>query len=108
MGEAKEVPLLVPIVPLDVITVAPEPLAIKSGLIRPSLVGPCDENVERIPWESTAPTERIESASAGQLIYFQLLAPSFPAAATTIIPTRAEIFAAREITLVLPSRSEYV
>ena len=105
MGDEKLVPDDVATWPFEFMTVAPKPRAATSGLMRPSAEGPWLLNAARIPKTSTAPTARMESASAGAEMYFQLELPSFPAEMHKIIPVRAAATAACEMGVVRPSMS---
>ena len=105
MGDEKLVPDDVAIWPFEFMTAAPKPRAETSGLMRPSKDGPWLLNPARMPNWSTAPTAKIESASAGAEMYFQLELPSLPAEIQSIIPVRAAATAASEMGVLRPSMS---
>ena len=84
------------------------PCAQTEGFTRPSEVGPYEEKDAIYLFSSTAPTDNIESASAGAPRYFQLPFPSFPTELQTIIPFLAAIVAPIVDGFVLPSKSWYV
>jgi len=83
----------------------PIPLAITSGLMRPSEVGPRELKLATMPSASTAPTASTLSPSAGAEMYCQMSLPSLPAATTTTTPLPAARSAARVMGAVLPSMS---
>src|SRR5882672_12945105 len=64
-GVANDVPLRRPTRPPPVAAQTSTPGAAKSGFMRPSAVGPREEKFARPPNESSAPTARTESPSAG-------------------------------------------
>ena len=70
-GAENEVPLDVAIVPLVVPTTVPSPIEETSGFILLSKLGPNELKLAFKPDLSTAPTAKIESASAGAETYFQ-------------------------------------
>jgi hypothetical protein len=74
-GAEKEVPLNDPIVPDGWTPIVDKPIATTSGLIRKSKDGPIELNETRIPVRSTAPTLKMESASAGAEMYFHETLP---------------------------------
>ena len=112
-GQEKDVPdhTLYPVGTLALAVYTLTPIAITSGLMRPSAVGPYELNDARIPPEFTAPAVRTLSPSAGAISVFGWPAratASFPAEFTTMIPLATAISAARVITVVFPSMSLHV
>src|SRR5947207_2657178 len=85
----------------------PDPIAIRSGLMRPSELGPIEEKLVLTLLRSTAPIASTLSpfASAGAMILRQGWLPSLPAAFTTRMPLAAAISAARVMVVVWPSMS---
>ena len=79
-----------------------------SGFIRPSAVGPNEENDTRLPSIVVAPTARTLSPSAGAVTYCQSSFPELPALLTTKNPFLAARSAAIVIGVVLPSISSIV
>src|ERR1043166_1610539 len=102
-GDENEVPPVVPIPPRSEATVATTPRAQTSGLIRPSYVNPRPLKFAITPLESTAPTERTLSASAGAVILNHGGPPALPALLDTKIPLLAAQSAALVMIVVLPS-----
>ena len=92
----------IPIVPSVKPTTVEDPIATTSGFIRPSKLGPIELKDDLLPKAVTEPTVKMESASAGAVMYFQLLAPSFPALIVTKIPLLAAHPAAFETRVDLP------
>src|SRR5690606_17738483 len=101
----KEVPLDEPGFTTCRQIVTPLPKAARSGLMRPSAVGPVELKLDLSSLLVTDPTASIPSASAGAVMVFQLPLPSFPALLTTNIPFWAASVAPCVIMAVFPSRS---
>src|SRR5690606_27997373 len=85
-GLLKEVPLEKLGLSTCLQMVTPLPSATRSGLIRPSAVGPVELKLDFSSWLVTEPTAKIPAASAGAVIVSQLPLPSFPALLTTKMP----------------------
>ena len=100
-GVANDVPFSRPTWSIPVTTQTATPGAVKSGLMRPSAVGPRDEKNAIVPSESSAPMANTESPSAGVQIDREP-GPSFPAAVTTRIPRCAAMSAATVVTATSP------
>src|SRR6266542_108204 len=91
--------------PGPVTTQTATPGAVKSGLSRPSAVGPRLEKKAMLPSESSAPMVSAESASPG-VQTVRNPGPSLPAAVTTMIPRRAAASTATVVTAMSPLRSD--
>ena len=98
----------VPIVPSMKPTEVDDPMATTSGFTRPSKLGPVELKVDKVPSAFTEPTVKMESASAGAVMNFQLLDPSFPALMVQRIPLLAAQAAALETSVDLPFKSEWL
>src|SRR5690606_1948914 len=105
IGAAREVPLGIPRPPDGLITETPMPIAPTSGFILPSADGPIELIGLLTPFAFVAATASTCSLSAGVVIVFQALLPSFPALETTTSPRSDAHCAARAITVVFPSRA---
>ena len=101
-GAENDVPFKLEIFPFDRLATVPRPIAETSGLILLSKLGPVELNEALNPVRSTAPTLNMESASAGDEMYFQLADPSFPAEMVQIIPRLLAQTAANVLRAVLP------
>src|SRR5690606_42116633 len=86
-------------------TDTPIPIAPTSGFILPSAEGPTELIGLLTPFALVAATARTRSLSAGVVMIFHELFPSFPALETTAIPRSEAHCAARAITVVFPSRA---
>lgn len=74
-GAEKDVPFKDPMPPDGSPVIVANPMAATSGLMRKSAEGPMELKEARSPVLSTAPTLKMESASAGAVMYFH---ESFP------------------------------
>src|SRR6266513_4416581 len=106
-GVANDVPSSRRTWPFPVTVQTATPGAVKSGLIRPSAVGPREENTAILPSESSAPAASTESPSAGVQIEREP-GPLFPAAVTTRMPRCAAMSAATVVTATSPFNSDGV
>src|SRR5262245_31849280 len=106
-GHERDVPLAVPTeLPEPAIAqYVPTPCATTSGFVRLSHVGPRDENPAMVLFVSTAPTETMLSASAGQVTLVTPSAPSLPIELQTTMPRRCAMTAPCVTIEVRPSMS---
>ncbi len=107
IGVANDVPLSRRTVPPPFTTQTATPGAVRSGLRRPSAVGPRDENPAMLPSESSAPAVMMESASPG-VTSVRNPEPLLPAAVTRRMPRRANCSAATLVTATSPLSCEGV
>ena len=89
-GVENDVPSRRPTWPWPVTTHTATPGPVKSGLMRPSAVGPREEKIAMAPSESSAPMASTESPSAG-VHTVREPGPLLPAAVTTRMPRCAEM-----------------
>src|SRR5438105_6482702 len=104
-GVANDVPSNRRTSPVSVTTHTATPGAVKSGLRRPSAVGPREEKNAMVPRESSAPMASTESPSAGVQIE-RKPGPLLPAAVTTRMPRCAAMSAALVVTATSPFSSD--